>query len=564
MPQDAFTLRFLCEELNVVLRGGKVNRIVQPETEMVEFTVYTGVRTEKLVIDVKPSSPRIGITSSECEVPLTAPNFCMLLRKHLIGATINSVSIVGYDRIVEISFTAGGEFSSGEEKTLYVELMGRYSNVILTENGVVLGGNRGINFFDNGVRPLIVGKKYVYPPIVGKKEPCDESLKEYFEAYDTGDLAEYITLGVQGIALLTAKEIVYRYYERFNDYNAENFRLFLREIAYQKEKEPCVLFTDKVIDVFAFPYKHIKGEYKIYKTLIAAEEYYFTTKENLRAFIDAKTRVLSCVNGIIKKLEKKISLLEQEIKNTEKAETYKICGEVILANVYKIRRGDEVLKTENFYDGNIIEIPLDKTRTPVENAQAYFKTYAKRKRALLLAVPRLTSVTEERDYYLSVKAEIELAETVEEIQSVKEELIAVGALKPKGKVSVKKKNALGYYLYLIEGFNVRVGKNNVANDELTSSAKKDDLWLHAKDVHSSHVIIESGLVAVPQSVIIKAAEICAFYSKNRNGGKTEISYALKKNVKKPKGAKPGFFIYDNYSSVTVLPEKHAELLKKER
>ena len=215
MPQDAYNLRYLCSELNSLLQGGKINRIIQPIEEEVVFTVWTGRETVKLVLDVNPAMPRIGIAKTEKVAPLTPLNFCMLLRKHLLNATINAIELVGFDRVVKISLTASDEFVSAVEKTLYVELMGRYSNVILTENGKVLGGNRGINFFDNGVRPLIVNKNYVLPPSNGKKEPCDKSLIDDFKLAESDkNLAEFIIAKIQTF-----------FYQTYTRYNLQRKRL---------------------------------------------------------------------------------------------------------------------------------------------------------------------------------------------------------------------------------------------------------------------------------------------------------------------------------------------------
>ena len=181
MPQDAFTLRYLCQELDKLFTGGKINRIIQPSNDEVVFTVYTGGRTQKLLLDVNPASPRIAVIERDKESPLTAPNFCMLLRKHLLSSTITGINLIGFDRIVRIDFLTSDEFKDSAKKTLYVELMGRYSNVILTEDGKILGGNRGINMFDNGVRPLIVGHPYVFPPVGDKKLPTDTALIEIFD-----------------------------------------------------------------------------------------------------------------------------------------------------------------------------------------------------------------------------------------------------------------------------------------------------------------------------------------------------------------------------------------------
>ncbi len=229
MPQDAFTLRYLCEELDAEFKGGKVNRIIQPAPEEVVFTVYTGTKTQRLYISVNPACPRIGIDNADRESPLTAPNFCMLLRKHLLSATVDGVSLVGFDRIVRIDFSASSEFFDAGKRTLFIELMGRYSNIILTENGKVSGGNRGVNFFDNGVRPLIVGRDYALPPSGDKKEPSDKSLIEYFARYQSGGekLSDYLVKGVRGISSDTAAEAVSEYCKTRPQFNAAEFLRFL-------------------------------------------------------------------------------------------------------------------------------------------------------------------------------------------------------------------------------------------------------------------------------------------------------------------------------------------------
>ena len=214
MPQDAFTLKYLCRELDLIFKNGKVNRIIQPSEDEVVFTVYTGSKTEKLYISVSPSCPRITVINEEKSAPLTCPNFCMLLRKHLLSATIESISLVGFDRIVKIEFIASNEFFDAGHRTLYVELMGRYSNIILTNEKIIVGTNRGINFFDNGIRPLIVGQPYKFPPVGDKKLPDDLSLVLKFENIKAKDIAQTILQNVQGVAESTAKEIALHYLKK--------------------------------------------------------------------------------------------------------------------------------------------------------------------------------------------------------------------------------------------------------------------------------------------------------------------------------------------------------------
>ena len=308
MPQDAFTLRYLCEELNLIFSGGKVNRIVQHDNDVLVLTVYTGKRTEKLLLDVNPASPRIGVVSEEGQSPLTAPNFCMLMRKHLLSATLDKISLIGFDRIVRIDFTSSAEFTDSVQKQVYVELMGRYSNVILTEGGRILGGNRGINMFDNGVRPLIVGQPYVFPPVQDKKLPNDSSLIDYFSRFNGDDLSSYICKGVQGIALSTANDIVARFFANGMHFSMPNFAVFLFEFLndylYNTQKKPCVLKENGAIkDVLVCPYKDLDGELVYFDKLYLAEEYYFNERNYAKKFLNKKERLNSAINTAIKKVK---------------------------------------------------------------------------------------------------------------------------------------------------------------------------------------------------------------------------------------------------------------------
>ncbi len=575
MPQDAFTLKYLCEELNEIFSGGKVNRIVQPGNDEVIFTVYTGKRTERLLIDVNPAAPRIGVLGSERESPLTAPNFCMLLRKHLSAATLDGIALIGFDRIVKIDFTASGEFFDAEKKTLYVELMGRYSNIILTENGKILGGNRGINMFDNGVRPLIVGKPYLYPPVGGKKTPDDPCLINYYKNYSGGELAAYICGGVQGLAVSTAKEILTAFAaykgvsedcvrEKFTCFSDEFFD-FSVNFLYSAKKNPCVFKVDgRVADVCLFPYENIRGERVFFPELYLAEEYFYTEKNAAKRFADRRDRIKSVVNTAVKKVKKRLTAINAKRKEAESAEENRIKGELIIANIYRLKQGEDRCVLENYYDGgSAVEIALDPRLSPSKNAESYYKKYNKQKRTLAATLPQKDAAQSELEYLESVLDEIALCETESDLDHVYEEATEYGLIRdtrPKKKIREK---TVFCRVYDIDGFIVRVGRNNAENDRLTAAAKPESLWLHAKDCHSSHVVIEFNGRPFPQSVIAAAAEICAYYSKDRESGKTEIAYTEKKNVRKPKKSPLGFCTYDNYKTVTVRPARHAEFLNSD-
>lgn len=565
MPQDAFTLRYLCEELDAEFKGGKVNRIIQPASEEVVFTVYTGAKTQRLYISVNPACPRIGIDNADRESPLTAPNFCMLLRKHLLSATVDGVSLVGFDRIVKIDFSASSEFFDAGKRTLFVELMGRYSNIILTENRKVLGGNRGVNFFDNGVRPLIVGRDYALPPAGDKKEPSDKSLVEYFARYQTGEekLSDYLVKGVQGISSDTAAEAENEFYKTRPQFNAAEFYAFINDFAYRRKKQPCVIYNGGAVkDVCAFPYSVIAGEPKFFASLTEAEDVFFREKETAKRFREKKERVVAVVSSAIKKVKKRLSAINARLSDAESGEKERVNGELILANIYKIKQGDKSVTVTDYYDGTEKTISLDPALTPAQNAERYYKRYNKAKRTLVAQLPQKEAAEAELAYLGAVNDEIALAENAADAVLIAEELKAAGYIAKEKLPQKRRKEPAKYRVYLIDGFTVKVGRNNVENDELTFSAKGGDLWLHAKDYHSSHVIIETEGKDVPEKTIITAAELCAYYGKGREGGKSDVVYTKKKFVKKPPKSKPGFCTYTDFKSVTVKPDAHEELLKQ--
>ncbi len=561
MPQDAFTLRYLCSELNNAFCGGKVNRVVQTDENKVVLTIYTGKRTLKLLLDVNPASPRIGVIDKEGESPLTAPNFCMLLRKHLLSATVDQISLVGFDRIVKIDFTASPEFFDAVQKTLYVELMGRYSNIILTEKGKILGGNRGINTLGDFIRPLIVGKPYVLPPAQDKKIPSDTSLIEYFSFCDE-DMPKRIIGGVQGLALDTAKEII----NGFNGdipSNPKEFFEYFNGFIYNSKPNPCVaMLGGKVIDVLAFPYKTVGVEYKYFDTLYQAEEYYHQEKSKLKDYKSLKDRLTSVTNTALKKAKKRLQAICSKEKDAENLEENRIKGELIITYIYKIKKGDVKAELENYYDGSVVEVALDQNLTPSENAEVYYKKYNKQKRTLSALKPQRESAQSEVEYLTAVLDEIDICESMNDLLAVKSELKAYGLISQDKVIKNKKPDESFCRVYQIDGYTVKAGRNNTENDKLTATARGEWLWLHAKDYHSTHLIIECK-GEVPTSVIVRCAEITAYYSKGRDSGKCEVVYTQKKNVKKPPRSKPGFVTYTDYRSIVVSPKNYVEFLKTE-
>ena len=559
MPQDAFTLRHLCRELNSLFRGGKINKIVQSSIDDVVFSVYTGEKVERLLLSVNPARPRIAVTFDDPKAYQNPP-FVLLLRKYLSGATINGIELCGFDRIVKIHLTPSKEFFDQPDKILFVELMGRYSNIILTENGKILGGNRGINSFADVVRPLFTGRDYIFPPVNDKLLPEDEKLIEVFRT--AKDISSAIISSVQGVAKSTADWLVLEYSKLSNtddvcayiNKNAKDFYQYMLTRLYSDEYKPCVSINDGVVeDVFVTPYAD--GEYKFFDTLYLAEDYYFTEKLLRKQTGDLRTRANSIVNTHIKKATKRLNAVLQKERDAEGLEENKIKGELIIANIYKFRGGEEEITLDNYYDGTKIKIALDKTKSPSQNAETYFKKYAKQKRALEALKPQIDMARAELDYYLSVQDETSLCETAEDYKHILREI------KPDPVPKGKKREEVSSRVYEKDGFIIRVGRSNVENDKLLSMARRDSVWLHVKDYHSSHALIEANGKVVPDYIVRFGAELTAYYSKCRDTDKAEVVYTQRKYVKKPNGAKPGFVTYDNFKSIVVKPNKHEEFIK---
>lgn len=562
MPQDAYTLRYLSIELNQMFVNGKVNRITQPSNDELVLTVYTGKKTERLLLDVNPSAPRIAVINQEKESPLTAPNFCMLMRKHLLSATILGIELVGFDRIIKIDFLSSGEFFDSIKKTLYVELMGRYSNIILTENGKILGGNRGINMFDDGIRPLIVGKQYVFPPVNDKKLPFDESLADDFNGLNKDELIDAIVKKVQGIARTTAIEISQNYFSKRKVISCigKDFLDMMNEYLFKKDYSPCVIMENgQIKDVCVYPYSCIEGQAISFDKLYLAEEYYFSNRQKVKIFNNKKDRLNSIVNAAYKKVKKKLTAIKAKEKDAESAEDNRLKGELILSNIYKIKEGDKEILLDNYYDGGKINVLLNEYLSPAKNAENYYKKYNKQKRTLIALKPQRDQAEKEQNYLLSVLDEISLCEDISDLILIENELMDSGII-VKANPKSKKEEQILYRNYQLNGYKIRAGRNNFENDKLTFSSKSTDLWLHAKAYHSSHVIIEKKGEEIPQEVIVFGAEVCAYYSKGRDGGKTEIVFTERKNVKKPSKSKLGFVTYDNFKSIIVEPKKHEQNL----
>ena len=562
MPQDAFHIRRLANELNTLLTGGKVNRISQVNKDELTFIIYTGKTTVKLILSANASNARVCLSLTEKEPAPVAPNFCMLLRKHLQNAEILSICQHEFERIVEITFHCTSDFSECD-RVLYCELMGKYSNVILTEKGIILGALKTTALENDNHRILLAGAKYLYPAPQDKLSPFDGAgmrsrLENYLslrpEGADEDNLSSFLFENVYGLALPTAREIV----KRAKSANQPLWS-FVGAFCENEPCQPCVKTVGGAMtDFFAFP---VEGGVEM-PSLCKAEDEFYTARENRKGFEDKKRKLENAVRALKKKQTKKLQETLERLKDAEKADDYRIKGELLTANLYRLEKGMTEIELENWYseEGGTIKISLDATLSPSKNAQRYFKTYNKHKRAKEILTPMLKSEETEIDYTDSVAFAISNAETPLDLKEIETELTEMGLLRAqKERVGGKRKEAVvPFREYEFDGVKIYAGRNNLQNDRLLRLASPDDIWLHTQKYHSSHVIIALEGRQVFDELLLYAAEICAYYSDGRDGDKIPVDYCKRKYVKKPNKSKAGFVIYSDYKTVLVKPNAHKE------
>ena len=547
MPQDAFTLRRNAEELRSLLVGGKINKIVQPGKDDLLFYIYTGKTVLKLVICTNASYNRVCLTSCEPDAPLAAPNFCMLLRKHLLGAEIVDIAQPGFERIIAITLHCVSDFTQAD-RVLYAEIMGKYSNVILVEKGVILGALKTTSLEENRRRVLFSGVKYALPAPQDKVSPLSGDLLPALSGYaEAQDKARYLFDRIAGIAYPTAVRLV----EESGGRTGEELAAFIKEYLFTGETAPCVVYEKGAPKEFfakAVPFG------KPFESLQAAQEELYSYNERKKAFEEKKRRLTSVTLALKKKQEKKLAQINQSLQECESGEECRIKGELITANIYKLERGMSGCKLQNYYDPEYGEmsIALDKTLTPAGNAQKYFKRYAKLKRTVEALTPRKKAEEEALFYTESVLAFLSQAETAEDLAGIEEELTELGLVKPQQTIKKKKgKEEIPFRVFEKDGFTILAGRNNVQNDKLLRSVSPDDIWLHTQKYHSSHVVILTEGRAVPDEVLLFAASVCAHYSDGKESGKIPVDYCQRRFVKKPSRAKAGFVTYTDYKTVLV-------------
>ena len=544
MPNDVILLNALSNELNAILKGGRIEKIYQPEIDEITLNVKNNGKLLTLVISASPTSPRVHITTQKKENSLNAPAFCMLLRKYLAGSNISDISIFNCDRIIKITFDARNELKDKEQYFLIAELMGRYSNIILTDTSYkIIDAVRRIHFDQSTTRYILPNLPYVLQPKNKVSLDDKEGLDKVFESEisDYNDLPKLIS----GIGKESAKEI-------FNSPSPRKEIDELFNIFTTQKYAPVLKIKDgKPVDYYVCKYNTADGEFLRMESLNEClDRYYLLYDGDERKKASSKT-VTTVLKRLQSKNERRIKDNTDKIADKDNMEQNRVYGELILNNIWKIKPG-ESCKVTDYATGEEINIKLDPTMTPAQNAQAYFKKYKKLKRGVEIAEQQLETLYEQKEYLKSIETAINNCSTKQEFDEILAELNVLNGYKTKNKGKQKEKPSRPSRIKY-NGCEIIYGKNNIQNNEVTfKESSRTDLWLHAKNIHGSHVIIKG---EYDDEVLLRAAQIAAYYSDGKTGSKVNVDYTLVKFVKKIPSSLPGQVTYTNYKTITVEPKE---------
>ncbi len=587
MALDGIVISALTKETAAKITGGRIDKIHQPEKDELIISVRTSGGAYKLLLCANPSFPRFHITNVQKENPEKPPMFCMLLRKHIQGGKILGLEQIEFERIVKFTIESYDEMGFLSKKHLIMEIMGKHSNIILTDKeGKILDSIVHVDFSVSSVRQVLPGLTYSLPPSQGKKNPLEASRDDIaFElSHDDMPVWKQILSAFQGISPLVAREAVYRATGLSDISGPEATRDDLEKVALNffaiiddiknGVYNPCIIsdkLTKKMVDFCAVDIAQYGSgaESEHYASMSEATESFYMKKAAVESIRQKCTDLLKTVSNNLDRCRKKLQLQEEILKKAAKREKYKIYGDLLTANIYQLHQGMAEITVQNFYSENFeeITIPLKTDISPSKNAQLYYQKYNKEKTAELETSKQKKLNEEEIDYLESVQEALEKTETQAEITQIRNELIEEGYLKNRGRLNKRKKADTPKPMHFVssDGYDIYVGKNNKQNDYVTLKlARYTDLWFHTKGIHGSHTIVKcDDALTVPDNTYMQAARLAAYYSKGKASKSVPVDYTEIKNVKKPSGAKPGMVIYVNYNTLYVTPnEDEVNLLKR--
>lgn len=566
MAFDGITVAALTKELKETICDGRIAKIAQPESDELLLTIKTKEGQRRLSISASASLPLIYLTNDNKPSPMTAPNFCMLLRKHIGNGRIVDVSQPGLERIIQLRIEHLDELGDLRQKTLVVEIMGKHSNIIFCdEKDQIIDSIKHVPAQMSSVREVLPGRPYFIPDTMEKQNPLTAAGEDFSQALKGKPMriSKAVYTSFTGISPVVAEEICYLAgidsQMTASDLTDDMLTHLYRQFQYYMEDvrngafTPVIYFDGNTPKEFsALPLTHFQNlEKKEYGSISEVLSTYYATRNALVRIRQKSADLRHIVQTALERNRKKYELQSRQLKDTENRDLYKVYGELINAYGYQLPEGSKELTALNYYTGEEITIPLDPVKTPQENAQKYFARYNKQKRTYEALTELISETGDEIRYLESVESALDIALYEEDLTQIKEELSQAGYIRRRQQK--KKAKILSRPLHYVssDGYHMYVGKNNLQNEELTFHfASGNDWWFHAKGVPGSHVILKSGGDEVPDRTFEEAGRLAAYYSKNRGNEKAEIDYIEKKHVKKVNGSRPGFVIYHtNYSLV---------------
>ncbi|MGE6609066.1 Rqc2 family fibronectin-binding protein [Peribacillus sp. NPDC076916] len=569
MSFDGLFTKAMTEEIASILKGGRINKVHQPYKNEVILVVRAGGKNHKLLLSAHPSYSRVQMTEESYENPKEAPMFCMLLRKHLEGYTIENIYQYELDRMIIFEVKGRNELGDVSQKQLIIEIMGRHSNIVLVdkERNMILDSIKHVSHAVNSYRAILPGQEYLAPPAQEKKNPfeaTEDDIRKNID-FNAGKLDRQLVSHFSGVSPLVAKEAVYRAGLANSTTLPAAFLKIIQEIS--EQNYTAMIRQDGNKEVFyMLSLDHLTGNQRTFPSLSKMlDRYYFGKAERDR--VKQKSQdVERFITNEIEKNSKKIGKLERTLKDTERGEQYQLFGELLTANLYQMKKGMKEIEVVNYYDEeqSMVTIPLDPLKNPSDNAQKYFSRYQKSKNAVGVVQEQIEKTKLELAYFEALHQQLQSA-SPRDIEEIREELQEEGYIRQKKKKGMKKpanaKPQLETY-YATDGDLIFVGKNNKQNDYLTNKfARRDEIWLHTKDIPGSHVVIRNE--SPSEKTIKEAAVLAAFFSKAQQSSSVPVDFTQVRHVKKPNGSKPGFVIYDQQQTVYITPDADTVIRLKE-
>ena len=572
MPLDAICLSALNAELAPGLEGAKIEKVQQPERDLLLLSVRGKNGNSKLLIAAGTGNARVHLTRESFENPAEPPMFCMLLRKHLTGARILSVTQPEHERMLKLELEARDELGDLAGKSLMIEMIGRSSNVILVgADGIIIDCLRRMDFAGDELRRLLPGMIYRMPPRQDKKsifELREDEIDSLVRDADRSIPPDRWLLGrFSGLSPLICRELAFACEDDY-DRLPDALRGLLKRVS-ESDFTPTMLLENGAPKDFSFMPLWQYGEAmetRRYDSFCELLDAFYSQRERLERQRRRSHDLLRKVRTARDRLQRKLSLQREEFRRTETRDEVRRTADLLTANLYRLKKGDRELRCEDFYQEDCPEvtIPLDVLKTPQQNAAALYKEYNKRKAAAEHLTVLIAQGEQQLDYLESVLDQIERAASEKDLSDLRRELIETGWLKKQKKGKPEKLKPQGPLLYRSDdGLEILVGRNNLQNDELTTkTARRTDYWLHTQKVHGSHVIIRCEDEEPPERTLLQAASLAVYHSQGREGGKTPVDYTMLRFVRKPSGALPGKVIYTEYR--TLLAEADEALAERLR